>query len=687
MLVVFIVRYHFAGTLLQVLELLLAARARQSDCRVSLVSVEPNRDDELLREADEGPNAVVKRIAYQGSAALLELLWLADPALSPCPPIRYAMLRLLEGFAGLRGDETGADVVELVQSALQNAEEANFADANRPGSAGRVMPGRSLLVSTVVASGVRRRLNKALFEQTGGSISKPLPSAEVEVQVVVGLLRSPDMDVRDAAIKTAKKVFSGANLAKVKPERLCQETILQVWTGAATALTAEVHPPNVRRLVRLLSRISLRLRRYSHATSSELLWNHLRGLCEGDVSAGSEATQGGALEVMGVMIQLAESNVEDVILAARVNDYTSLVENAVDPEEPTATRMAAVVSLASSQLLWGGRVERDASTSLNRTDQIVFVRLWFVALSLLQDDDENVRIEAARAAAAASVNSVLAEYGAVRDDISLSGPRGGGRVELCAVDSVLAQLVTFAGNGRDQGCAAEELCLSLLRVFTTMPRLGPGELLSIVDSEHRVSCSNRDLPQGGSLDESSVEMAEDAEVIFGREERKQFQEPALFACAAAPYLFQALVELHNHGSVFPDTVTKGLAGVLDGLTESLEALGGSPRDLSGATWLPGVYQGVVSYAAMGEAVLTFTAIRSQVYGSSDGHLSGSVDLPSKVSRAVKACEEFGAVLGQSGEVHPRVASGVRRALSAAKSPMPLPWPTLLPDRVVKRRVL
>ena len=352
-----------------------------------------------------------------------------------------------------------------VHSALRSAEELNFSHetTSHMGSADgrrRVLPGRSALASAVTAAVVRRRLESfAMGRGTSrrdhagsganvsvGSAAEPRSNACVEenmnanvdepneaeqLQLVADMLSSPDVDVRDAAIKATKKAFGAAGTLW-KAGGLSSRASLLVWAGTATALMAETHPPNIRRLVRLLSRIGFHLQGcFLPSPMANQLWDHLRGLCQ----AGSEDVHAGALEVMGVIMRLREAppaadNSGPSCSAPRLDEYTSLLEDGVDSAQPVMTRAAVATSLASSGLLKAASTEAaSAATSASAgpstdpgavalatgvtsdREQEEFredrragtsTRLWFVALSLLQDDDERVRNCASRACAAAA---------------------------------------------------------------------------------------------------------------------------------------------------------------------------------------------------------------------------------------------------------------------------------------------
>ena len=664
----------FAGTLLQITELLLAARTSQGGDHLSETSaIDKTRDEEedslSPPKADHRPDSLLEKVAMTAGAALLNLLWLTDPALSPCPPVQHAMLNLLQVLTSFAGD--GRGFVGKVRSALKTSWEVNFADAIQPGSAGRVVPGRSVLVAAVVDAAVRRRLGRALVQEAGSASGGPtneeggetLPADEV--QFAASLLTSPDTDVRDSAIKATKKFF-GPGLGHDRKPRVSQEASLLVWAAAANALMLDVHPPNVRRLVRLLSRVGLCLRGCSLPGSVGLLWDHLRGLCEDGAAGGSEEVHAGALEVMGVIVRLGKPVAEGSRCAVDFGEYADLLEAAADALMPVSTRAASAASLASSRLL-GTAAPRhiEGRTGPGECDVSAFVRLWFVALSLLQDDAERVRICAARACADAA-DSSPSEVN-TGGDVSASA-EGGGRVDLFAVDLALARVAGLAENPRDDGRAAEQFALNLLRVLAS-PLETSGENLAAIHNNVNVdAATDADAGAvaqefgGGDVDMGNGEASEDGEMIFGHEERNQFQEPGLFSRVAAPYLLRALLALDARDRMLPGAVVEGMAGVLNGLAEKLEGLKDSPS----ATWLPAVYLGVISATAVGGAVLEFTVSRHDRKHDGDRRREGDVDLSREIDRAVKACEDFEAVLDGNVDVHPEVSRGVGLALRAAR---------------------
>lgn len=673
--------FVWLGTLLQVLELLHAVRVAQGGGQRVGTSApdnlerQPNGDSPA--HAADSLGALLQNVAAQGGAAALELLWLVDPTRSPCPPIRHAMLCVLEALASIASTITGSSSVgEPLQSALRTAQELNFAEAIRPGSPGRRrVPGRSLLVHAVVTATLQHRFNLIMVggSQRGGVLERPLPATEVEggggaalseqeLQSVLSLLWSSDTDERDAAIKATKKTFGprllllhGGGGGGGGTVAFSEGSLLRVWVAAAEALAAEDHPPNVRRLVRLLVRVGFHLRGGSLPASSQPLWNHLRGLCDGSSAVGSEDVHAGALEAMGVMVRLAKTSggdggdnysgsVVDVDLFARS------VESAASVDQPVSMRAAAAASLASSSLLLNATVSLSDVHGRRHAPHSVptFMRLWFVALTLLQDDNERVRLCAARACTAIEGVSSIDAGGDVKDT---SAARGGGRVELCAVNLVLSRLAAMAERRQDGGRAAEEFALNLLSVFSSMPGTSPEELVLMGSCPE----GSADLDESNNLDEG------DGSPIFGREERNQNQEPALFACVAAPYLSRALAALDPLEATFREGVLVGLVQVLDRLAGNLEALTELLRRMPRATWLSGVYQGIIASLAVGTAVL-----ESAVARVSRGRAVGTVVLAAEVARVTTACSGFEAAFGGDERVHPAVSNAVTRALRATQ---------------------
>lgn len=397
---------------------------------------------------------------------------------------------------------------DAVKSALRMAQELNFSNetnwrigssssSSSPPADRRVVPGRSLLLSAAAGAVVRRRLASCLVGEgaEGGhsaagsagprfdssssvaaytrskpgndsrDVSPSVPGGVVggvearigtgigesgedarQLDLLMGLMSSTDVDVRDAVIKATKKFFGHGALQKADTES-CKASLL-VWAGASKSLSTETYPPNVRRLVRLLARVGLHLRDCSLPPPVDQLWDHLRRLC--DDERGSEDVHAGALEVMGVIVRLGEAQErqrtsdEDGFWAVsrQVDDYASLLELVVGSAQPVVTRKAAVASLSSSGLLKTlatsaaatpvpssgcskspssiGRRETSmpSSASVRQGDGLAdsgssaCVRLWFVALSLLQDDEQSVRACAARACAAAATSVSSSAKGA-----------------------------------------------------------------------------------------------------------------------------------------------------------------------------------------------------------------------------------------------------------------------------------
>ncbi|CAM9221310.1 unnamed protein product [Ectocarpus fasciculatus] len=759
---------HVHGTLLQVLELLLAMRARSTGGQHADGTTQ---EREIPPEGSDSGSACSKSEAQlpKSSMAVLELSWLADPMQSRCPPIRSVMLQVLEVLSGFEA-ERGRCITTpgAVQSALHRAMEMNCSLETGSSGVRRVVPGRSALVSAVVGAVIRHRLTlpfgggrvaaklrvgadvslgegteinpgadttKISSESAMGVVASVNPGVGVSTRVtavpgknkreeehetsevmqaryVAELLSTPDVDVRDAAIKATKKAFGEA--ARRRKLAMSPQGSCLIWTGAAKALMEESHPPNVRRLVRLLARIGLHLRGYSLPPAAvDSLWKHLRRLCDGKGGPGD--AHAGALEVMGVIIRLDrrrrlvdEMQTDDEagwsFNAVRVDEYASFLEQAVDPAQPVVARAAAAASLVSSGILTtasptsttaaagpaaacpapttsssaGNDTKREAESiphagvaagntaSGQQGGQYpdlssgTFVKLWFVALSLLQDDDERVRSFAARACSAAVGRSSNPVQG---------GPDGaGGCVDLCAVDLVLTHLVSVAKEG--EACTAEDLVLNLLRVFG-------GMLAECSISAGQSFGSVRDGAASGMKGGVGVISPDrdddvnglagvkgDAETIFGREERSQFQEPTLFARVAAPYLCRALEALDS--GVFQEPVTQGLVDVLGKVARIFAGLSG----LASATWEPGVYQRVMCSALIGASAMEYLSSRGCRIEGGGGDEAVTMELSGQLRRAKEACEYleyFESGVGGSEGAHPAVSEGVSFILRTVKS--------------------
>ncbi|CAM9242712.1 unnamed protein product [Ectocarpus sp. 4 AP-2014] len=765
---------HVHGTLLQVLELLLAVRARSNSGQPAGATTQ---EREIPGDSPDSGSTCSESEAQlpKLSTAVLELSWLADPMQSRCPPIRSAMLQVLEVLSEFE-TERGRCITTpgAVQSALHRAEETNFSLETGPqirqSGDRRVVPGRSVLASAVVGAVIRRRLTltfngcRAAAEPRAGedvslgegtAIHPAANTSEIsgesatgvvasvnpgvgdvrahvtttpgknkrdeeheasevtQARYVAELLLTPDVDVRDAAIKATKKVFGEAS--RRRNLVMSPQGSYLIWAGAAKALMQESHPPNVRRLVRLLAGVGFHLPRYCVPPAAvNSLWKHLRGLFDG--KGGTGEAQAGALEVMGVIIRLDRQQrlVNEIqtdeeggssFVAVRVKEYASFVERAVGPAQPVVARAAAAASLMSSGILStaaptsttsaagaaaacpaftassaAGNDPKGEARSIPRTGAAAgdtasgqhgeqcpdlssgtFGRSWFVALSLLQDDDERVRSFAARVCSAAVRSSTSPAQGA---------PDGaGGCVDLCAVDLVLANLASLAKEGG--ACTAEDLVLNLLRVFGGMLAecsVRVGQALGSIGDGAAVGMKGVDVISP-SHDDDVDGLAGgdgDADIIFGREERSQFQEPTLFAGVAAPYLCRALEALDGgEGSipVFPKPVSQGLVDVLEKFAGMLEGLSG----VTSLAWEPGVYQGVMCSALIGASVMEYLSSRGCRIESGGRDEAAGIELSGQLRRAKEACEYFESGIGGSEGSHPAVSEVVARTLCTVNS--------------------
>lgn len=259
-------------------------------------------------------------------------------------------------------------------------------------------------------------------------------------------------------------------------------------------------------------------------------------------------------------------------------------------------------------------------------------------------------------------------------------------MDLCAVDLVLAHLGALAESGVGGSCTAEHVVLNLLRVLAGMTDTTTAndqkfvaaatlttEGVQLPDGDgggagHEVGVAPAPPPQYDGMEQSNGGGDDEEEdMIFGHEERNQFQEPTLFARVAAPYLCRALVTLESRnasvGAVFPEPILQGLARVLKNLSCKLVELQG----LASATWYPGVYNGIVFSAVVAAAVFEFFSGRECNLFVSDGNDSSvGLVLSEELDRAKRACEEFEAALGGSEDVHQAVSRAVASALAAAR---------------------
>ena len=653
-----------AGTLLQVLELLKAARAVQSDARISDSSVmldHQEKKDECKAETNDAPG-VTQRSSDDIAMTILDRVWLADPETSRCPPVRDVMLQLLKTLYDSR-EHLHENIVRCrVLSSLRSAEELNLTDATGNESSGRrFVPGGSLLVSAMVDSSIRRRLDETLTtQQRGVDVASGVEEKQSEwdgrVAFVVDLLCHFDVDVRDAAIKSTKKFFGDNGGGRIA-SRMDQGALRQLLAGAAKALAAEAHPPNVRRLVRLLCRIGLRLDVHREPVPVEPLWCHLRSMCDGATPVTGDV-RAGALEAMGTIVRLGNESSR----TSRLREYVGLLEGANDPEQPMLTTAAAAASLAASGVLSYSVLSDEIGDRCWGSDKAlaaIHARLLFVALMLLQDDDQRVRACVSRTCAGAADGAPIARNCVQTDVTSIKG--GGGRVDLLMTELVLTRLTVLSESETDaDGSVAKQFSLDLIRAIEAISSANVERLLAALspsaggDEETTDTCRGR----GGHQDDSGADKVwEDGNGghIFDREERKQFHEPVLFACAAGPYLKRALLAMKKRGDGVPRVVSLGFARVLEGLSKSLKALTDSPRAAARVTWVPEVYQGIVAASAAVGAAALGSAMKDREGGWSK-----------EATRVLGACKKLDQVLGGDEGLHPGVLNAVHEVMSVSQ---------------------
>ena len=141
-----------AGTLLQVQELLLVARAVRDSGRMSVSSAMSDHKDKK-----DGDLGVSDELSEDTVNTNLDRVWLADPQVLRCPPVRYVLLLLLRALEQSR-EHLRDGINDRVLSTLRSTEERNLTDVIRTENAGRFVTGNPLLGSAVVDATIRRRL-------------------------------------------------------------------------------------------------------------------------------------------------------------------------------------------------------------------------------------------------------------------------------------------------------------------------------------------------------------------------------------------------------------------------------------------------------------------------------------------------------------------------------------------------
>jgi hypothetical protein len=206
-----------------------------------------------------------------------------------------------------------------------------------------ILPGESLLTAKSVTAWARTQLaatSATSSDSTASTESALLPQAFLQL---LQLLRYPDGDVRDAALKALKKAVaptppvttSSSSSSSYSSLQLSAAALLAAREAAASALAVEQHTPNVRRLLRLLCRLAVRIGPENasqtglqnfpqeQAESSASCYGsaafvaalELRVAGDAGSSTGAGAVSGAALELLGHCLAPRQASSEQVSVA------------------------------------------------------------------------------------------------------------------------------------------------------------------------------------------------------------------------------------------------------------------------------------------------------------------------------------------------------------------------------------
>ncbi|CAM9301190.1 unnamed protein product, partial [Choristocarpus tenellus] len=386
---------HVHGTLLQMLELIRALHIGQ----VAVPKGHPSGGEgiNMSLERPLRSSSIITKLIAAGVEVTLQQVWLADPVKSLSPSIRALTLKVLEAFALCKKPGSnnyyspGAlGIVEdpglALEAALHSAQNANTVHAlqRQPSVLKSIVPGQSLLISSCVHEVVRRTICQQVMSTNGrghvmaaerkGGIG--VVDLHLELGSCLALISSTDCDVRDAAIKGVKRALRGSigvdemdkrercRSGNITPSdgpggrsRECIDQLQEMWEQVARAVPNEPHPPNVRRLLRILCRIGAHLKvqnAWGGSTTTgvgkDTFWAYLRTQCLDGKGRGGDI-HANALEVMGFLLSSDAEHHET--LGDGENDgiaeeWLDLVEEGADPEQPVAVRLATAASIAAS---------------------------------------------------------------------------------------------------------------------------------------------------------------------------------------------------------------------------------------------------------------------------------------------------------------------------------------------------
>lgn len=334
----------------------------------------------------------------------------------PCPPLSHAFLRLVEALAALilsspgcqKYQETAAratTAISFVQLASKNAWQGVM-ELSQGTFSNQIMSGVALKEATLL-----RLLWTPLLLFSN--------SQQIWVDEVTVALQHGRSEVRSAALKACLRLLGDGNLPGSGSETGVKSASSAVLSPADRAalcavlglhITREAHEKSLRRTVHVLSlllshqKISLSV---LDGGSEAALLKFFAAVAQHAQHAPDPVTRRYALISLGPLLHsiLAlgnNSNIEEIGLVAALGTENS------SSDQISELRLATVAMLGSSGLLECSTTFSSISTSQNEshTNEILIqlhehqVAAWDAIVTLLEDEDSDVRDAAAAAAAA-----------------------------------------------------------------------------------------------------------------------------------------------------------------------------------------------------------------------------------------------------------------------------------------------
>ncbi len=394
--------------------------------------------------------------------ALLQRSWLTDPEMCKCPTVSLAMYRVLDYLSeddipSLRGLQVEYWKRSIGCFALLPPQQQFLEEKNSNFDETMLIPGQPELLFECAASWCFYSVS-VLFHHVISAPPPPLDAVESDPDLCVTsrqhkkemlsvswvmnaktlhcqreyggdnepscsylcLFSSKVLEVRSGAASGALKAIQGfSNITDEREAHIDCEGMRNLSDASLGAALCEDHPPTRGLLMQVACMASVRLLKLSETFLNA--WLQISELIESCMVEQYQSAPSDALELLGHCIRgMIRDRLEDCPEQLFVN-WVDLLMRASNPNTPAALRRSASASLRAG---YASILESYHLFS----DGFIVARAHYVALILLNDDDEDIRNITAVTVAVGAPTHPLVEERAVRSVVEslgrLEGPAG-----------------------------------------------------------------------------------------------------------------------------------------------------------------------------------------------------------------------------------------------------------------------